>query len=106
MNGTLYVLRSLILTSYVFIGSGKNYVAKYIAESLFKKGMKSKYVKIFISTIHFYDERKIKEYQQNLREWVLGNVTNCPETMFIFDEVDKMPIGVLDALKPFMVIFL
>ena len=26
----------------------------------------------------------------------------CKESLFIFDEIDKMPPGVLDALKPFM----
>ena len=25
-------------------------------------------------TVHFHDERKVSEYQQNLRDWILGNV--------------------------------
>lgn len=97
-----YFQKPLVLSFHGWTGSGKNYLAKYIAESLFKNGLKSRFVKTYISTVHFYDERNVQTYQQNLREWVLGNVSRCPETMFIFDEVDKMPIGVLDALRPFM----
>lgn len=29
-----------------------------------------------------------------------GNISNCPQQLFIFDEVDKMPPGVLNAIKP------
>ena len=29
-------------------------------------------------------------------------MTRCKENIFIFDEVDKMPPGVLDIVKPFM----
>lgn len=94
--------KPLVMSFHGWTGSGKNYVAKFIAESLFKKGMKSSFVKIYISTVHFHDESKVMEYQQNLRDWILGNVTKCSDTLFIFDEVDKMPAGVLDALKPFM----
>lgn len=94
--------KPLVMSFHGWTGSGKNYVAKFIAESLFKKGTKSSYVKIYISTLHFHDDRKVLEYQQNLRDWILGNVTRCPDSLFIFDEVDKMPVGVLDALKPFM----
>lgn len=94
--------KPLVMSFHGWTGSGKNYVAKFIAESLFRRGMKSSFVKIFISTIHFHDELKVQEYQNQLREWILSNVTRCPDTLFIFDEVDKMPVGVLDVLKPFM----
>ena len=29
-------------------------------------------------------------------------MTRCKQNIFIFDEVDKMPPGVLDIVKPFM----
>lgn len=25
----------------------------------------------------------------------------CPQSLFIFDEIDKMPAGILDTLKPY-----
>lgn len=33
-------------------------------------------------------------------EWIKGNVTRCPYQLFVFDEVDKMPPDVLNAIKP------
>lgn len=39
-------------------------------------------------------------YQENLYNWIKGNVTRCPRQLFIFDEVDKIPTGVLNILKP------
>jgi hypothetical protein len=29
-------------------------------------------------------------------------VSECPQSLFIFDEIDKMPEGVIDAIKPFI----
>ena len=63
--------KPLVMSFHGWTGSGKNFVAKYIAEALFKKGLKSQYVKTFISTVHFYDDLKVQEYQQNLRDWVM-----------------------------------
>ena len=37
-------------------GSGKNYVTKFITESLFEKGLSSKFVHLFVSTLHFPGE--------------------------------------------------
>lgn len=44
-------------------GTGKNYVAEFIAKSLFKKGMESKYVKLYIGRNHFPNRNKVDEYQ-------------------------------------------
>ena len=41
-------------------------------------------------------------FKDELRSWIQGNVTNCPNQLFIFDEVDKMPDGLLDVLSPFI----
>lgn len=32
-------------------------------------------------------------------QWIKGNVTRCSKQLFVFDEVDKMPAGVLDGIK-------
>jgi hypothetical protein len=29
-------------------------------------------------------------------------VSQCGRTLFVFDEVEKMPKGMLDAIKPFL----
>jgi len=41
-------------------------------------------------------------FQSQLRDWIEGNLTLCPNQLFVFDEVEDMPEGVLDALKPFV----
>ena len=40
--------------------------------------------------------------QIHLMDWIRSNVTLCERSVFVFDEVDKMPEGVLDAVKPFI----
>jgi hypothetical protein len=41
-------------------------------------------------------------FQIHVTDWIRGNVTQCARSLFVFDEVDKMPKGVLDAVKPFL----
>ena len=57
---------------------------------------------LFVSTLHFHDEAQVVKYRQQLQDWVKGNVSMCKDSLFIIDEIDKMPSGVLDGLKPFM----
>jgi hypothetical protein len=33
---------------------------------------------------------------------VKGNVSYCPHSLFVFDEVDKMPAGVLDGIRAYL----
>ncbi|XP_062386157.1 torsin-1A-like [Sardina pilchardus] len=37
-----------------------------------------------------------------LKQWVKGNVSACPSSMFIFDEMDKMPTDLIDSIKPYL----
>ncbi|KAM9547237.1 prosalusin isoform 2-T2 [Salvelinus alpinus] len=37
-----------------------------------------------------------------LKDWVQGNLTACARSIFIFDEMENMPPGVIDILKPFL----
>ncbi|VDP11657.1 unnamed protein product [Onchocerca flexuosa] len=64
--------------------------------------MKSDYVHVYISTLHFSNYLEIPLYQVQLRSWIQGNVSKCERSLFVFDEVDKMPAKVIDALKPFI----
>ncbi|KAF6020110.1 TOR1A [Bugula neritina] len=45
---------------------------------------------------------KVSAVSDQIRDWIKGNLTICPNHLFIFDEVEKMPEGVLDVLKPFV----
>lgn len=40
--------------------------------------------------------------QDQLRKWIRGNVSACASSVFIFDEMDKLHPGVIDAIKPFL----
>ena len=40
--------------------------------------------------------------QIELVDWIRGNVSKCSQSLFIFDEIDKMPIGMVDGIKAFI----
>lgn len=40
--------------------------------------------------------------QDQLQGWIRGNVSACASSVFIFDEMDKLHPGVIDAIKPFL----
>jgi len=94
--------KPLVMSFHGWTGSGKNYVSKFIAEALFDRGLRSQFVHLFVSTLHFHDASHAGKYRIQLQDWVRGNVSRCKDSLFIIDEVDKMPPGVLDGLKPFM----
>ena len=41
-------------------------------------------------------------FQIELVDWIRGNVSRCPQSLFIFDEIDKMPLGMIDGIKAFI----
>ncbi len=55
--------KALVLSFHGWTGSGKNYVAQFIAQSLFREGMKSKFVNLFISTVDFPIDEKVDIYK-------------------------------------------
>ncbi len=94
--------KALVLSFHGWTGGGKNFVSKIIAEHLYNNGMESKFVHLFVSTLHFPHASKIDLYKDQLTQWIQGNVSKCERSMFIFDEMDKMPSGLIDTIKPFI----
>ncbi|XP_066252157.1 torsin-1A-like [Euwallacea similis] len=94
--------KALTLSFHGMTGTGKNYVSKFIVDSIYKKGSKSKYVHQFIGRMHFSEEKYVEQYKENLYTWLKGNISDCPQQIFIFDEVDKMVPDVLNYIKPMM----
>lgn len=94
--------KALVLSFHGWTGTGKNYVAKFVAESLYHLGLRSQFTKVFISTVHFPDSEKVDLYKIELQKIIMETVKNCPQALFIFDEVDKLPFGLVDAIKPFI----
>ncbi|KAM5145341.1 torsin-1B [Mantella aurantiaca] len=94
--------KPLALSLHGWTGTGKNFISKIIAENIHKMGMSSKYVHLFVSTMHFPHNNLIPLYKDQIQSWIRGNVTNCPRSIFIFDEMDKLHQGLIDTIKPFL----
>ncbi|KAL0965237.1 hypothetical protein UPYG_G00278570 [Umbra pygmaea] len=94
--------KPLVLSLHGLTGTGKNFVSQLIAENIYKKGMDSSFIHQFVATVHFPHKSKINTYKSQLQRWIKGNVTNCPQSMFIFDEMDKMHPGLIDTIKPYV----
>eukprot|EP00067_Danio_rerio_P051433 XP_684868.5 torsin-1A-like isoform X1 [Danio rerio] len=94
--------KPLVLSLHGTTGTGKNHVTKILARNIYKKGEESKHVQIYVSEYNFPDRGKVDLYTAQLRQWIYGNVSSFPRSMFIFDEMDKMQPQLIDVLKPFL----
>ena len=94
--------KALVLSFHGWTGCGKNHVSKIIANNLYKLGMDSKYTHQIIATHDFPHKKRVPEYQDKLRNFIIEKVKQCSRTLFIFDEVDKVPPGLMDSLRPFL----
>ncbi|XP_046385341.1 torsin-1A-like isoform X3 [Ischnura elegans] len=83
-------------------GTGKNYVSQMIAESLYKEGMHSPLVHVYAGRATFPIDAEVDQYKKDLLGWISRNVSRCGQSLFIFDEADKMPATLLDVVKPFL----
>ena len=83
-------------------GSGKNFVSSIIAEHIFKKGLENDCVDHVIATHDFPHQSKVGIYKVQLQDRVISFVSKCPSSLFIFDEMDKMPIGLIDVVEPYL----
>ena len=55
--------KPLVMSFHGWTGSGKNFVSQFISESMFVRGLNSKYVHLFIATLHFPDKRMTDQYK-------------------------------------------
>jgi len=94
--------KPLVLSFHGWTGNGKNHVTYLIAKSLFREGIHSRFYHHFMATVHFPHQDQAAEYQDQVRSWVRGNVSQCAHSLFVFDEVDKMPKGVLDGIRAYL----
>uniref|UniRef100_A0A673LCB6 Torsin n=1 Tax=Sinocyclocheilus rhinocerous TaxID=307959 RepID=A0A673LCB6_9TELE len=94
--------KPLVLSLHGWTGTGKNFASQLIAENIYKKKMRSRFVHLFSVTAHFPHKANIDTYKTWLQEWIRSNVAICPRSMFIFDEMDKMPPGLIVSIKPYL----
>ncbi|XP_077298203.1 torsin-1A-like isoform X1 [Arctopsyche grandis] len=92
--------KALTMSFHGWTGSGKNFVASIIAKSLYKKGMESPHVKMYIGRHHFPSQHRIFEYRERLISEIKSLVKLCPTALIIFDEINDIPQGVIDVIKP------
>lgn len=93
--------KALVLSLHGWSGVGKNFAATMIADALFKNGMQSKFVKVFMGKKDF-DCSNIQKTQADLINSVNKIVQKCPTSLIIFDEIHDMCPSVLDAIKPML----
>ncbi|XP_077188582.1 torsin-3A [Paroedura picta] len=94
--------KALALSFHGWSGTGKNFVARLIAEHLYRDGLKSECVKVFISLFHFPHPTYVDLYKVQLAKQISETTQSCQQSLFIFDEVEKLHAGLLDAIKPYL----
>ena len=55
--------KALVLSLHGWTGSGKNHVAQLIAEHVYRGGMHSCCVHLFVATLHFAHAHRLNEYK-------------------------------------------
>ena len=55
--------KPLVLSFHGWTGSGKNFVSQFVAESLYRRGLASRYVHLLIATLHFPDPALTEQYK-------------------------------------------
>ncbi|XP_015241065.1 PREDICTED: prosalusin [Cyprinodon variegatus] len=94
--------RPLVLSFHGSSGTGKTLVSSMLGNHLYGSAMSSPFVHQFIPTLHFPSAKRVSHYREDLKSWVNGNLTQCGRSVFIFDEMEKMPPGLIDVLEPFL----
>ncbi|XP_071949082.1 torsin-1A-like [Antedon mediterranea] len=97
-----FVKKALVLSFHGRTGSGKNFVSQIISESLFTKGMDSKFVHLFLPEFDFPHKRHIETYKDLLRHRIRNYLFFCPSQLFIFDEMQSLLPEIIDTIKPFI----
>ncbi|XP_028856621.1 prosalusin isoform X2 [Denticeps clupeoides] len=94
--------RPLVLSFHGASGTGKSLVSSMLGRHLYGSAMGSPYIHQFVPTLHFPIPERVQLYRLHLKRWIEGNLTTCARSIFIFDEMEKMPLGLIDVLEPFL----
>ncbi|XP_023787491.1 torsin-3A [Cyanistes caeruleus] len=94
--------KALVLSFHGWSGTGKNFVARMMANHLYRDGLKSDCVRVFVSLLHFPHHNYVDSYKVQLQRQIGETVQRCGQALLIFDEAEKLHSSLLDAIKPFM----
>lgn len=89
--------KPLVMSFHGTQGTGKNFVSNFIAQAVFKKGTKSQYYHVFHGSQYGNTER-VQEYRDQIKKYINTAIETCGYSIFVFDEVDKMPRGIFDSI--------
>ncbi|XP_012871181.1 PREDICTED: torsin-3A [Dipodomys ordii] len=92
--------KALVLSFHGWSGTGKNFMARMLAENLYRDGLRSDCVKMFIATFHFPHSKYVDLYKEQLQNQIQGMQRSCYQSLFIFDEAEKLHPGLLEVLEP------
>lgn len=94
--------KPLALSLHGWTGTGKNYVSQILVNNIYSEHMREKCTRTFVATLHFPHANQVQAYKDQLQATVKNSVKACERSIFIFDEIDKMHPGLIDAIKPFL----
>ncbi|XP_036613937.1 torsin-3A isoform X2 [Trichosurus vulpecula] len=94
--------KPLALSFHGWSGTGKNFVARMLVDHLYRDGLESECVQVFISTLHFPHLKYVDIYKEKLMEQVSDTVQSCGQALFVFDEAEKLAPSLLETLKPLL----
>ena len=66
--------KALVMSFHGWTGVGKNFVAQFVADSLFDRDQQKKYVHLFTSEIHFPDRKNVDVYKDNIHDFNLTTI--------------------------------
>ncbi|XP_054406724.1 torsin-3A isoform X1 [Pongo abelii] len=92
--------KALALSFHGWSGTGKNFVARMLVENLYRDGLMSDCVRMFIATFHFPHPKYVDLYKEQLMGQIRETQQLCHQTLFIFDEAEKLHPGLLEVLGP------
>ncbi|TFK08361.1 Torsin-1A [Platysternon megacephalum] len=95
--------KPLVMSFHGWTGTGKSFVSKIIARNLYQRHeARRRFVHQYDAVLHFPHAEHIKKYKEQLQNWIRGNVSVCPRSLFIFSEMDQMPHGLIDSIMPYL----
>ncbi|XP_066436592.1 torsin-1A-like [Eleutherodactylus coqui] len=94
--------KPLALSLHGWTGTGKNYVSQILVNNMYSEHMQKKCVRTIVATLHFPHANQVQKYKDQLQAMVKNAVKDCERSIFVFDEIDKMHPGLIDAIKPFL----
>lgn len=93
--------KPLVLSFHGWTGGGKNHVSQILVRNIYPSvDQRKKCVRQFDVTHHFSQEENV--VKKSLIERIHETVKRCERAIFIFDEMDKMPPGLIDVIKPYL----